>query len=291
MPTRDGRAWRRAVRVLWGALLLAGALAIAVPIVGASMLAWLESALLYFPTREVAYPTAALGPDAEDVWFGEQARLHGLFVPGPPDLTILHFHGNAGNVSHRVPLLLRLRAELDANIFAIDYQGYGRSAGRPSERATAADARAALAYLQSRPGLDPSRIVYFGESLGGAVAIDLAAEAPPFALVAQSPFTSLADLTRLHYPLLAPLLPFAQNRYDALATIRRVQAPLLVIHGAADTIVPVEHGRRIFAAANEPKRLLVVPGADHNDLLVRGGAALWQALREHVGRAGGPAGE
>jgi fermentation-respiration switch protein FrsA (DUF1100 family) len=126
-------------------------------------------------------------------------------------------------------------------------------------------------------------MAYYGESLGGGVAIDLATEAPPAALVVQSSFTSIADMTRLRYPFLSILLPLASMRYESLRAIGKLQVPLLVIHGGADTLVPPEHGRRLFEAANEPKRLLIVPGADHNDVFVQGGAALWRDLRDFFG--------
>jgi len=271
------------------------------------VLSWLERGLLYFPTHDVVYPPTAFGPGAEDVRFGEQGRLHAVFVPAPthapaapnhaangpgappgdparapvgPPPTLVFFHGNGGNLNHRAPLIARLAVELRANVFIFDYSGYGQSRGRPSETATAADARAAIAYLRGRSDVDPARIAYYGESLGGAVALDLAREAPPSALAIQSSFTSIADMTRLHYPALRFLLPFASMRYDSLAAIRGLRAPVLVIHGESDTLVPPEHSRRLHEAAHEPKRLLLVPGADHNDVFVRGGAPLWQALRD-----------
>jgi fermentation-respiration switch protein FrsA (DUF1100 family) len=253
-----------------------------------TVLAWLERSLLYFPSYDVAYPVEAFGPGAEEVRFGEQGRLHGVFVPGPIRApgnlppTLVFFHGNGGNLTHRAPLISRMRSEFGANVFIFDYQGYGQSRGRPSEVATAADARAVIAYVHGRPDVDQARIAYYGESLGGAVAIDLATEAPPAALVIQSLFTSVADMTRLHYPALSFLLPFASMRYEALAAIRTLRVPLLVIHGGADTIVPPEHSRRLFEAANEPKRLLIVPEANHNDVFVRGGPALWRDLRDFL---------
>jgi fermentation-respiration switch protein FrsA (DUF1100 family) len=246
------------------------------------VIGWLERRLIYFPTSDVAHPLPAFGPGAEEVWFGEDGRLHGVFVPGASTGTVVFFHGNGGNLSHRAPLVARMRAELGLSLFIFDYQGYGRSRGQPSEAATAADARAALAYLRGRSDVDPTRLIYYGESLGGAVAIDLATEAPPSALIAQSSFTSLAEMTRLHYPGLGFLLPFARSRYDALATISSVRAPILIVHGNVDTVVPPEHSRRLLEAANEPKRLLLVPGASHNDVIVQGGATYWQTLRDFL---------
>lgn len=244
------------------------------------MIEWLERSLLYCPTHDNGYPLTDFGPGAEDVWFGEGGRLHGVFVPGPGPITVLFFHGNGGNLSHRAPLGPLVREQLGANLLIVDYQGYGKSAGSPSERATAADARAALAYLHSRTEVDRSKIIYYGESLGGAVAIDLAREAPPYALVAQSTFTSISDMTRLHYPMLRLLLPLTRNRYESLHKIAAVHAPVLFAHGARDELVPAESSERLFEAANEPKRLVILPGAAHNDVLDDGGPAIWKALRE-----------
>lgn len=274
------------------AILIAACLAVALDAGarrGETVLSWLERSLLYFPSHDVAYPVTAFGPGAEEVRFGEAGRLHGVLVPGPtpgagrPPATLVFFHGNGGNLSHRAPLIARLRTELGMSVFIFDYQGYGQSRGLPSERATAADARAVIAYLRGRSDVDPDRIAYYGESLGGAVAIDLATEAPPVALAIQSSFTSIGDMTRLHYPALTFLLPFASMRYESLAAIGRLRVPLLVIHGEADALVPPEHSRRLFAAAGEPKRLVIVPEAGHNDIFVRGGPGLWRELRAFFG--------
>ncbi len=257
------------------------------------MFDWIVRSLLYFPTHDVAHPLSAFGADAEDVWFGEHARLHGVYVPPPTDgtggtgLTLVVFHGNGGNLSHRAPLLVRMRRELRAGLFIFDYQGYGRSSGRPSEAATRADARAALAYLCSRPDVNADRLVYYGESLGGAVAVTLATEAPPAALIVQSSFTSIAEMTATHYPLLRGLLPLAPVSYDSLAAMPRLHVPLLVIHGGADTLISPDHGQRLYDAANEPKRLLIVPDAGHNDVHVRGGPELWAAMRVFLGSLAG----
>lgn len=244
----------------------------------------LERALIYFPSRASAFPTSAVGAPVEAVTFGSHASLYGWFVPGRPDRTVLIFCGNGGNLTYRAPLLARMRRELDASLFIFDYQGYGRSGGVPSEAATYADARDALAYLRGRPDVAPGGIVYYGESLGSAVAVELAAEEPPLALVLNAPFTSIPDMARVHYRLLGPLLRLVQTRYDTAARIGGVNAPVLVVHGADDDVVPVEQGRRLFDAANEPKRLLIVPRAGHNDLVEVGGAAYWDAVRDALGR-------
>jgi len=272
------------------ATVAAVALALIVAIVAAremAMFGWLERALLYFPSHDNVHPISAFGPGAVEVRFGERKRLHGVFAPGParPDgsgITVVFFHGNGGNLTHRAPLIARMRAELGVGAFIIDYQGYGQSIGVPSEMATAEDAREAITYLRSQRNVDTERLVYYGESLGGAVAIQLAAEQPPLGLVVQSSFTSVADMARLHYPFLSYLLPLTQSRYESLKTITSVSAPVMLIHGESDSLVPPEHSQRLLVAANEPKRLLLIPDAGHNDVFVQGGPSLWQALRDFL---------
>jgi fermentation-respiration switch protein FrsA (DUF1100 family) len=151
------------------------------------------------------------------------------------------------------------------DVLVFDYRGYGRSTGRPDEQGTYRDARAARAALLREPGVDGLRLTYLGESLGGAVALALALEHPPHALVLQSTFTGVRDMARLHYPFIpAALVPDA---YPSLRLIPELQAPLLVLHGAEDEIVPLSHAHELFRAAPEPKRLHVFPAAGHNDLV------------------------
>src|SRR5215213_1649291 len=154
-------------------------------------------------------------------------------------------------------------SRLGLAVLLFDYRGYGGNPGSPTETGLAADARAALAYLAGRPEVDPERVVYLGESLGAAVALRLATERPPAALVLRSPFASLAEVGRRHYPVL-PV------------------SPLLVVAGGRDRIVPASHSRRLFAAAPEPKRLVVLEGADHNDHELLAGPRLVDALRSFL---------
>jgi fermentation-respiration switch protein FrsA (DUF1100 family) len=145
-----------------------------------------------------------------------------------------------------------------------DYRGYGGNLGTPTEKGLSADSRAARAYLAGRRDVDASRIVYFGESLGTAVAVNLAVEHPPAALVLRSPFTSMADVGQHHYPFL-PVRLLLRDRFAAIDQIQRIRVPLLVIAGGHDRIVLVENSRRLYDAAVAPKTLLVLPDADHND--------------------------
>jgi uncharacterized protein len=202
---------------------------------------------------------------------------------GRPDLrgragpAVLVCNGNAGNRSLRAALAAAL-SRMGLAVLLFDYRGYGGNPGHPSEEGLAADARAAQAYLAGRAEVDPDRLVYFGESLGAAVALRLAVERPPAALVLRSPFASLAEVGRRHYPLV-PVSLLLRDRYDSAARAGRLAAPLLVVAGGRDRIVPAGHSRRLFAAAPQPKRLVVLDGADHNDHDLLAGPRLLAELR------------
>jgi fermentation-respiration switch protein FrsA (DUF1100 family) len=193
---------------------------------------------------------------------------------------VLVCNGNGGDRSMRADLAAAL-TRLGLAVLLFDYRGYGGNPGSPTEAGLAADARAALAYLAGRPDVDPARVVYLGESLGAAVALRLATERPPAALVLRSPFASLAEVGRRHYPVL-PVSLLLRDRYDSAALAGRLTAPLLVLAGARDRIVPAEHSRRLFAAAPQPKRLAVLDGADHNDHDLLAGPRLVDALRSFL---------
>jgi fermentation-respiration switch protein FrsA (DUF1100 family) len=237
-------------------------------------------ALLYFPSRPFDDQPRNHGLAHEDVEprTKDGERLHGWWMATTAASRIghlIHFHGNAGNISHRLAEAAALTAT-GFDVLLIDYRGYGRSTGRPHEEGLYHDARAALAAATERRGVDPSRIFYLGESLGGAVALALALEHPPRGLVLQSTFTSVRDMARLHYAVVPGFL--VPDAYPSLRRIEQLRAPLLVIHGEADEIVPFSHGRRLFAAAPEPKRFHPVGGAGHNDLLAVAGPAYAAAI-------------
>lgn len=179
---------------------------------------------------------------------------------------ILFAHGNAGNIGDRSPILALLSAAgFDVLIF--DYRGYGRSTGRPSEQGTYLDARAARQALLEQPGVDPDRIVYLGKSLGGAVLLELAIAYPPAALVLISTFTGLRDAATAVYPIVPKM--FVPNAYPSLRRIRELTSPVLIMHGDEDELLPLRMGRDLFAAAPEPKELVVYPGAHHNDVVLQ----------------------
>jgi uncharacterized protein len=258
----------------------------AVVLLAAVALLWSQQRrLIYLPAPRAVPAAAALLPGAEEVTFPTEdgLRLDAWFLPattpgrwqgrGP---AVLVCNGNGGNRSLRAPLAAALaRAGLAVLLF--DYRGYAANPGRPTEPGLAADARAAAAYLAGRAEVDPARLVYFGESLGAAVALRLAVERPPAALVLRSPFGSLAEVGRLHYPWL-PVSLLLADRYDAAGRVGRLAAPLLVVAGERDRIVPAAHSRRLFDAAPQPKRFVLLPGADHNDLDLIAGPRLLEEV-------------
>jgi len=248
----------------------------------------MEQHFIYFPERALVMTPSGLGLPFEEVTFSAEdgIRLHGWWVPGEPGRpVILFFHGNAGNISHRVENLWLLR-RLGLGVLIFDYRGYGRSEGRPDEPGLAQDARAALKWLEER-GVPRGELLYFGRSLGAAVALQLALEAPPAGLVLETPFTSIRDLGRLHYPLLHLGLGWLiRDRYDNLAKIGQLHVPLLVLQGDRDRIVPESMARRLYAAANPPKTFHLVVGADHNTTYEAGGDAYWQAWRDFLATLG-----
>ena len=178
--------------------------------------------------------------------------------------TVLVFNGNAGNRSHRVPLATALRRR-GFQVFLFDYRGFGGNPGTPTERGLALDARAARDLVLRRGDVDAARLAYFGESLGSAVAAELAAEHPAAALILRSPFTSMADVGTYHYWWL-PVRWLIRDRYATIDLIGKVRSPLLVIVGERDRVVPAEFSHRLYDAANAPKTILSLPDADHNDL-------------------------
>ena len=204
--------------------------------------------------------------------------LGAWFIPAdaPSRFTAIVFNGNAGNRAHRADLAAALTRNGVA-VLLVDYRGFGGNAGAPSEEGLAMDARAARAYLIARADVDAARIVYFGESLGTAVATRLAAEHPPAALILRSPFASMTEVGRFHYPFL-PVGRLLRDRYDAADQIARVKSPVLVIAGDRDAIIPIAQSRRLFDAANDPKQFVVIAGADHNDLALLAGKEMIDAI-------------
>jgi pimeloyl-ACP methyl ester carboxylesterase len=266
--------------------------ALLVLVVGvALLLTWLwtsEPRTIYFPTRDMAHTPADAGLAYEDVGLAasDGVRLHAWFVPARADsatgpdppgagVTLLFLHGNASNISDRVEKAASI-AGLGANVLLLDYRGYGRSEGRPAERGTYRDARAAWDHLTGARGFDPRAIVLYGESLGTGVATWLAREVRVGGVVLEEAFTSVPDVAQALYPFL-PVHPLVRNRYDSIGRIAKIGAPLLLLHSRDDEYFPLRHAERLLEAARPPKRLVVLRGG-HNEVFLVSHEAWLEAL-------------
>jgi len=240
-----------------------------------------QNSLLYLPgipSRELTASPRDIGLEYEDVRLqtADGVGLHGWYVPAEGARgTLLFFHGNAGNISHRLDSL-RIFHRLGLNVLIFDYRGYGRSEGKPGEEGTQQDALAAWNHLVAVRGEAPERIVLFGRSLGAALAAWLAARERPGALILESAFVSVPDLAAELYWWL-PARRLARLRYNTREYLAGVQCPVLVVHSSEDEIIPYHHGLALYHAAPTPKALLELRG-DHNTGFLLSGAAYVQGI-------------
>ena len=268
----ETRTWRRLARSLFTpkklvAYLVTSLLLFALIFVG---LRKLESAVTFHPVRYSATSSWAPPDGAEDVWLttADAVRLHGWFIKSrtqPSNATIIYFHGNGGNIGNVAWVGENLASHgYDALLF--DYRGYGRSEGDvDSEKQLNIDGDAAYNYIVNVRGVKPHDVVLFGQSLGTTVAVDVASRRPCAALVLESGLSSAADLAAHAFPWIPrPVYVLAQNRFESSRKLGHIRSPVLVVHGDPDSVIPTEHGQKLFAAANEPKKLLIYPGAGHN---------------------------
>lgn len=265
-PQTTSRRISRGARLLrFCRVLLTFFLVFYLSIVVAAM--FLENSLIFFPMPYPAGEWHPAGLTFEDAWFqaADGTRLHGWYVPTPnARAAVLFCHGNAGNITHRADIVKMLQRRVRVSTLLFDYRGYGRSEGKPNEPGVLADARAARRWLADREKIAEADVVVMGESIGGAVAVDLAARDGARALVLESTFNTLPNVAAYHYPWL-PIRWAMRSRFDSIGKIGDYHGPLLQSHGDIDTIVPLRFGRSLFDAANEPKQFLELPGHDHND--------------------------
>lgn len=220
--------------------------------------------LLYFPSPEYRFTPTDFGLAYEEATLttidGEQ--IAAWYVPHPaPRATILYFHGNGENLGDCAPTFKSLH-QLDLAVVAIDYRGYGRSSGTPSEGGTQRDAAAAWSYLTETRRTPASEIIVVGRSLGGGVAVDLAQRSTPAGLVLECTFTSVVEIGQREYPFL-PVTLLATNRYSSINKISDVNCPILQFHGRDDQVIPLENAKRLYDAAPQPRQF-VETGGDHN---------------------------
>ncbi len=227
----------------------------------------IENSLIFVPTRYPQGNWQPVGLTFEDAWFkaADGTQLHGWYVPHErPRATVLFCHGNAGNLSDWADVLRILHDRVGVAVMIFDYRGYGRSEGTPSESGVLADARAARAWLARRAGIAENQVVLMGRSLGGAVAVDLAAKDGARGLVLESTFTSMPEEAHAAMPW-SPVRTLMHTQFNSLAKIGHYHGPLLQSHGTGDRLIPYAMGRQLFLAANEPKQFVAIPGGDHND--------------------------
>ena len=243
-----------------------------------------EDSFIFHPSAEIVQTPHHTGLQFQDHFFtsADGVRLHGWFIPHrDARATLVWFHGNAGNISHRVENIKLLHDKVKINIFIFDYRGYGRSAGSISEEGAYRDGAAALDFVRQQLAVEAKSLIIFGRSLGAAVAAEMALRFACRGLILETPFTSIRDMAKTVFPVL-PIGPFLQTRFDVLEKITQVKVPLLVLHGDRDELVPYEQGQKVFATARAPKEFYTINGAKHNDTYLVGGTAYFERLRSFV---------
>ncbi|MEJ2178944.1 MAG: alpha/beta hydrolase [Gammaproteobacteria bacterium] len=223
-----------------------------------------QPGMIFFPTKELSDSPGNWGMQYEDVVLhtADGIQLHGWFIAKQnAKKTLLFFHGNAGNISHRGQSI-EIFYNLGLNVFIIDYRGYGQSKGEPSENGLYEDARTAWNYLTETKGVSKDNIILFGRSLGGVVAAKLGSEVNTDSVILESTFSSARDMASELFPLLSHII-LLRFKFDTQGYVKQIMDPVLVIHSPEDEIIPYSLGRKVFDAANQPKQLLEIQG-DHN---------------------------
>lgn len=234
-----------------------------------ALLSYFENRLVFRPAKftETWVPPPSNEIQEIELTAADGCRLGAWWLPCPnSDRSILYLHGNAGNLSYRGGSMLKLREQLKGSVLIVDYPGYGKSEGSPSEDGCYCAADAAYEYLVSEQKVEPEKVILWGGSLGGGVAIDLAARKKHQALIVIKSFTSLPDVGSQRFPWI-PVHLLMRNQFRSIDKISKIHTPVYIAHGDRDTVIPFEHGQRLFEAANQPKAFLTIPGNDHNDAL------------------------
>lgn len=246
------------------------------------MISYLENLLIFYPDRHLVGRPDVAGLEYEDVFFNasDGVKLHGWIISSEPGLApktwLLFLHGNAGNISHRLENV-SLLVSYGFSVFIIDYRGYGRSSGRPSEKGLYRDASAAFDYLAQRPDVNLSELIVFGRSLGGAVATELCRNRKPAGLIVESSFTSIRDMAGVHFPFIPKCL--VSDMFNSLSKVEELTVPALFVHGENDELIPFQYGRRLFDAYGGLKEFYPIPRSGHNDTYIVGGSAYFEKLK------------
>lgn len=276
-----GKSYTASRKVVWDSLGPLYSSLLAMPV------EWLKNSLLFHPNIMVDSSPIEYGLPYEEIWFGgpDGRTLHGWYIPSPrgsddsQEPLFIWFHGNGGNIAHRLSHLRLLYKRVGGSHLLFDYQGYGKSRGKPSIPGILADGRDAIALAHARGWASGKPVVYFGESLGTAVVVALAVETPPGRAILLAPFYSLRAMGNLRFP---PLAFLVDNDLNSARIIGRLQSPLLVIHGTGDKTVPFRQGSQLYALALQPKRFYAVDGAGHTNVHEVGGNTYAQVMRDFV---------
>jgi len=244
-----------------------------------------ERRIIYHPHKypEGNWNSSSSSVSREDVHFtaSDGVRLHGWYIPSAgAKATLLWFHGNAGNITHRLGNIEMLKP-LNLNIFIFDYRGYGKSEGEPDEKGIYSDSQAAYDWLVKVKNILPGEIILFGRSLGGICAVEVASGNSAAGLILESVFPSAGKMAEKIFPVL-PLGGAIKSRFDAISKVPDLKLPKLFIHGTQDEIVPYKLGRELFSVAADPKEFYDIQGAGHNDTFLIGGAGYFNALGQFI---------
>ncbi len=269
----------------WDYLLLAGKILLTIYCALLLVLVLTQCNMVYYPelpSRDLSTNPDQIGLAYESVHFvtEDKQQLHGWYIPAHNgNDVLLFFHGNAGNISHRLDSI-QIFHQLGLSIFIFDYRGYGKSTGKPSEQGTYKDANAAYEYLVRERSVNPGQIIYFGRSLGGAVASYLAVNHPPKALILESTFTSAPDMASRLFPIF-PMRWLTRFSYSNIGNIKSIHCPVLIVHSPDDEIIPYDLGRKLYEAANPPKQFLQIRGG-HNEGFLQSGKTYTQGLKDFL---------
>ncbi|WP_083602312.1 alpha/beta hydrolase [Hydrococcus rivularis] len=268
-------------------ILVIGGILVTVYIGVCLFLKFWQTRMIFFPPAAIATTPADVNLNYEEVWLPvSTGKIHGWWIRSPKAEApvLLYFHGNGSNIGDNVHRASRFH-QLGLSVLLIDYRGYGKSSGPfPNESLVYEDAEAAWTYLTQQRRIAPKNIFLYGHSLGGAIAIEMAVRHPDIAgIIVEGAFTSVrAMVDEVSLYRLFPVDLILTQRFDSLAKVRSLQMPILFIHGTADEIIPVKMSQELYQAAPEPKQLLLVPHAGHNDTAELGGMQYLQTIREFI---------
>ena len=248
------------------------------------MINWFQDKMTFFPAKDITLTPKDFDVPFEDVFLKtqDQQTIHGWFLKTSDQApTLLFFHGNAGNLSNRSENVALLQKEVGVNILIIDYRGYGKSSGKPSEKGMYIDAETAYQELTQNRGIDPKKIIIFGRSLGAGVAGFLASQVKQGKVILEAPFTNTRDMAYEVTPFF--LIPrIMENRFDNKTYMKNLMIPKMVIHGNQDAVVPFYMGKELFELMTHPKRFYIIDGADHHDTYIVGGKTYWENLKNFI---------